>query len=284
MRIYDCFTFYNEFDLLEIRLNELYNHVDYFVLVESNQTFTNIPKPFLFDENKQRYSKFLDKIIHIKVNDMPNSSNAWDNETHQRNCIMRGLTDAEDDDIVIVSDCDEVLRATAVASMRTSDDVIFGLRMPLFNFKLNYMRVNPGQYDTWAMATRRSVLNDVTPNSLRNMRFDMNQRGYHTSTGGCKMIEHAGWHFGYLGNNEYLKDKARSFSHQEVNTPEFIEQIDVAASIASRKEWDQRSANSYKIVELVDTYFPECIVNEKTKYQDFILDEHEASVYTLLPT
>ena len=110
MKLYDCFTFYNELDLLELRLAELYDTVDHFVIVESNQTFTNRPKPFLFEENRERYARWLDKIIHIKVEDMPGSDNPWDNETHQRNSIMRGLADADANDIVFISDVDEVLR------------------------------------------------------------------------------------------------------------------------------------------------------------------------------
>ena len=74
MGIYDCFIFFNELDLLEIRLSELYNYVDYFVIVEANKTFKGKSKPFYFEENKQKYKKYLDKIIHVKVYDMPKSS------------------------------------------------------------------------------------------------------------------------------------------------------------------------------------------------------------------
>ena len=71
-KIYDCFNFFNELDILEIRLNVLYEHVDYFVIVESSITHSGEEKPFYFEENKERYSKFLDKIIHYKVYDTPN--------------------------------------------------------------------------------------------------------------------------------------------------------------------------------------------------------------------
>ena len=157
MKIFDCFTFYNELDLLEIRLEELYNTVDYFVIVEANQTFTNRPKPYNFEQAHVRYSKYMDKIIYVKVDDMPGSANPWDNETHQRNAIARGLVYAERDDIVIVSDADEIPRPSAIAQLRNSDQMIFAFRMALFNFKFNYMRTTPGEYDCWAMATRCST-------------------------------------------------------------------------------------------------------------------------------
>lgn len=71
MKIYDSFLFYNELDILEIRLNELKNVVDYFILIESSVTHQGQSKPFIFDENKERFGEFLDRIIHIKVTDTP---------------------------------------------------------------------------------------------------------------------------------------------------------------------------------------------------------------------
>ena len=106
-KIYDCFTFYNELDLLELRLTELYDFVDHFVLVEADTTYTSRPKPFYYEENKSRYSQWADKIIHIKVTDMPHDPDAWVNDRWQRDQIMRGIVEADDDDIIIVEDADE---------------------------------------------------------------------------------------------------------------------------------------------------------------------------------
>ena len=281
-KIYDCFTFYNELDLLELRLAELYNTVDHFVIVESNQTFTNRAKPFLFNENKERYAKWLDKIIHIKVDDMPGSDNPWDNEIHQRNSIMRGLADADANDIVFISDVDEVLRSQAVEYIKTTDQTLFALRMPIFNFKFNYIKVNPDRYNIWAMAARRSVFNDITPNSLRDMRFSFFGCDYQFSNSGCEVVEHGGWHFGYLGDREYLIDKAKSFSHQEANTPEFIAQIDPEASIAKRASWLQDGGDVYEIIEL-DTYFPRYLLDNQNKYQQYILTDPVTTAHALLP-
>ena len=90
--IYDCFTFFNELELLELRLNELAGVVDKFVLVEATQTHTNKPKPLHYHENRARFSAFHDKIIHVIVDDMPQSSDPWIPENFQRKCIARGLT------------------------------------------------------------------------------------------------------------------------------------------------------------------------------------------------
>ena len=189
MKIYDCFTFYNELDLLDVRLAELYNHVDYFVIVEANTTFTNRSKPFYFNENKERYSKYFDKIIHVKVEDMPNNVDPWANEEFQRNQIMRGLTDATETDIIMVSDVDEIPRASAVDYVRTSDQVIFAFRVPIYNFKFNYMKLNPDRYNIWIMATRHNALLQLSPNILRTLRFGFFDTGYKFVNDGCEVIE-----------------------------------------------------------------------------------------------
>jgi Glycosyltransferase family 17 len=274
-KIYDCFTFYNETDLLELRLTELYEHVDKFVIVEANQTFTNAPKPWNFDA--ERFERFMDKIIYVQVTDMPNSTNPWDNEKHQRNAINRGLAQAELDDVVIVSDVDEIIRPEAVTQLRDSNQIIWALRMPLFNFKFNYMRSTPGQYDVWAMAARYSVLTQLYPDTLRSMRFQFMSAPFAFVNQGCELVEHAGWHFAYMTD---VKTKIQNFSHQEANRPELIAQIDVDASIAERTEWDRSSANRYKIVEMSE-YFPKTLSDPK--YQTLILDNSEANVFDIVP-
>jgi len=281
-KIYDCFTFYNEFDLLELRLHELYTRVDHFVIVESNQTFTGNKKPWNFERNIDRYRQFMDKITYIQVEDMPNTGNPWDNEIHQRNSILRGIKSANPSDIIIISDVDEIIRPEAVDQLRNSTQTIFAFRMPIYNFKFNYMKLAPDRYNIWAMATRKSSFDDITPNSLRDLRFSFFATPYQFCNEGCEVIEHGGWHFGYLGNNELLHDKAQNFSHQEVNRPEFLNQIDIEASIKKRTCWDQSSQDRYVIVKL-DNYFPKTLTDNLERYQDFILEDIEQISFDLLP-
>jgi hypothetical protein len=282
MKIFDCFTLYNELDLLELRLAELYDHVDYFVIVESDHTFTNRHKPFNFLDNAERFSAWSNKIRYVKLEDSPKSSNPWNNEHFQRNAIQRGIADADPDDIIVVTDVDEIPRPAALDHMRTSDQTIFALRMPIYNFKFNYMKVNPDRYNVWGMAARRPAFDDLLPNTLRDLRFSFFDSPYQYKNAGCELVEHAGWHFTYMGNNEQLKDKAQSFSHQEVNNPEFLNQIDVDASIAQRTSWDRDSSDVYEIVEL-DSYFPVYLQQNRDKYKTWILDKPVARVLDLLP-
>jgi len=88
--IYDCFTFFNEHSVLDIRLNTLYDHVDKFILVEATRSHQNLPKPLYFDENKSMYSKFLDKIIHVVIDTYPEHT-YFSFEEHQRDQIYAKL-------------------------------------------------------------------------------------------------------------------------------------------------------------------------------------------------
>jgi beta-1,4-mannosyl-glycoprotein beta-1,4-N-acetylglucosaminyltransferase len=115
-KIIDAFCFFNELDLLEIRLNVMNPYVDYFILVEASKTQSLISKPFYFEQNKDRYKEFLPKIIHVKVEDAVEGnfqeySSNWSMENFQRNCLLRGLNqipEIRQDDIVLISDCDEI--------------------------------------------------------------------------------------------------------------------------------------------------------------------------------
>ena len=283
MKIYDCFTFYNELDLLELRLTELYNHVDYFVIVEANTTFTSLPKPFYFEENKERYSKWMDKIIHIMVEDMPCSDDAWVNDRFQRDQIYRGIVDADSDDLIMVSDLDEIIRPSAIEHMRNSDNSLFALRMPLFNFKFNYMRISPGVYDVWGMTGKRFLFDDIKPDGFRALRFSFFDSPYQYKNDGCEVIEHGGWQFSNLGDNEFMKNKLKSFAHTEVNYPEYLEQIDIDASISEGlgvgRKFEQQQ---WKVVD-INEYFPKTVLNNLEKYKNYILDNNNVNALDFLP-
>ena len=103
--IYDCFSYWDEDILLDLRLNILDKFVDYFVIVEGNKTWQNNPKKF-FDIKK--FQKFKDKIIYIPVTDLPDGIDPYLRENYQRNSIIKGLNHAKSDDTIIISDLDEI--------------------------------------------------------------------------------------------------------------------------------------------------------------------------------
>ena len=115
-KIYDCFIFSNELDLLEIRLRILNPYVDYFVIVEADKTHRGKRKPLYFQKNKKRFKKWGDKIIHIVVKDMPKvgmsygknwkinsilKGGPWKLESYQKKQIIRGLKNCNKEDIIM---------------------------------------------------------------------------------------------------------------------------------------------------------------------------------------
>ncbi len=206
--IYDCFIFFNELDLLEIRLNELYHSVDRFVIVESVETFTGMQKPLYFKENQARYSRFLDKVIYIPLMERQNVPSAWDREAFQRNQILRGLKGCHKDDIIMVSDVDEIPKDVAWIKQEV-------LKCPfaivcdqnLYRFFLNQFDYNifpwPGTF-----ALKFGKIKKRTLNQLRLQRHHFPH------------LPNAGWHFSSQGGMQNWIKKIESFSHTERDVAE----------------------------------------------------------------
>ena len=247
-------------------MKELYDLVDHIVILESDHTFTNRPKPYFFESHKQRYRAWSDKIVHIKHQSLCHN-NPWQNEYDQRNALTQGLDHCKDDDIIIFNDVDEIPRPKVINYIKQHDkSVIYGLRMPLFNFKFNYMRVDPGPHDIWTTAARADWVKFFGGQMLRNQRHCLGDLPYEYrwnkkdhvqwNAKNAHVIDHGGWHFGYLGDNQWLRDKAQNTSHQEDITPEFLQAIDVDKSIRGKKCWNLQYPYVYEIVDL-NNYFPE---------------------------
>lgn len=268
MKIYDCFPFYNELDLLDLRLAELYDHVDHFVLVEATTTFQSKPKELFFNNNKERYAKYMDKIIHVIVDDAPGDPDAWVNDIYQRNAIVRGLANADPDDICIIGDADEILRPEVIDHIRFNPKDIMGFRTPYFNFKLNYMLVNDKEsYCVWVVACKRKLLEK--PDAFRGTRWDLNTLPWRYEDETIRMYEHAGWHFTYLGDTEFVKNKIKSFAHTELNNSQVLDNIDVDSMIAKGVGFNPQDPRPFVQVE-INSYFPKTVINNP-KYQDRIL-------------
>ena len=105
--VYDCFQFFNELDILKLRLHVMAPVVDRFVISEATETFSGQPKPLYYEENKEMFSEFADKIIHVVVDDTP-PGYTHDRDTFQKNAVGRGLAGCTDEDIILFSDLDEI--------------------------------------------------------------------------------------------------------------------------------------------------------------------------------
>jgi len=280
MKIYDCFTFYNEFDLLDLRIAEMYDHVDYMVLVEGNTTFQNQSKDFNFAKRSKDY-EHLTKLIYIGIEDMPMSPDPWENERYQRDSIMLGIEDADADDLIIISDIDEILRPEIIAELRNNQADIYGFRMPLFNFKFNYMLSTQDKYSVWSGALKKKLLN--SPEEFRRQRHALNNLGWQYHDGTIKIVEHAGWHFTYLGNSNFAKNKIQSFAHADDNKPEILNQINIEESIQLGRGIKLDNPDYLFTPVALDNYLPNTVIKNQIKYKDYLLTEATQSARNLLP-
>jgi beta-1,4-mannosyl-glycoprotein beta-1,4-N-acetylglucosaminyltransferase len=201
--IIDCFPFFNELDLLEIRLNELSNVVDHFVLVEANKTQSLKDKPFYFDENKERFKPFLDKIIHIKLSECPsNDRNLWTMENFQRNSVMLGLKqlNISSSDKIMISDMDEIPRAEAILNSINNPDFknlpAYTLDIDFYVYFMNLKAVNKIWNGTAIF--NPGLLNEY---SIQNIKDGKSIYPKYAN---------GGWHFSWLGGYKSIRQKALS--------------------------------------------------------------------------
>src|SRR3954464_8678539 len=113
--VYDCFTFFNELDVLEIRLHVLADVVDRFVLVEARQTHQRRAKPLYYAENRDRFASFADGMEHVVVEEFPEeAAGTWGLDGWQRNAIRRGIAEVEIGDTILISDAEAIPRRVCV--------------------------------------------------------------------------------------------------------------------------------------------------------------------------
>ncbi len=246
--VYDCFIFFNELDLLEIRFNELNGVVDKFVLVEADRTFQNLPKPFIFDENKQRFSKFLDKIIHVKLTKYPfffpiiNPFSPWKLEFYQRDSVIKGLVNCKPDDIILISDVDEIPNPTVLQSMIDGGiDKIYGLKMDMFMYFLDNKLIFDGGSNMTKAESTQGIWHSTAvlpyrllkkrPHRIRKIIMRTRRRGEV-----YEIIPNAGWHFTYVGGVKKIIQKLEAFSHTEYNLPQYKNEESISEIIANGKD------------------------------------------------
>ena len=211
--IIDCFPFFNELDLLEIRLNELADVVDMFVLTEATLTHQGNPKPLYFDDNKSRFSDF--NIAHMIIDGYSgvDVSNPWAIEQYQRQSgigfIKQGIKpDAKD--VILLSDTDEIWRAEKVKQLAETEGWTYAAAwMPMFYYYMDCVWTTC----VWDM-----------PRWIKGDGLDCSLRGTDQRVGpirGCESdveFKGTGWHFSYLGD---VQGKLAAFAHAEYNKPPY---------------------------------------------------------------
>ena len=230
MKIYDCFMFYDEDVILDLRLNILNEYIDYFVIVESKFFHNGKERKLRFDIEK--YTKFRDKIIYIIQDNQPSGiqeilksddegtisakeiNNALLRENSQRNLISQGLKMAADNDLILISDVDEIPNLEKVKLKETKNEILMFVQ-DIFYYKLNRYLPNFQWFGTKGCLKK----NLKSPQWLRNiknkkysfLRIDtfFSDKKYINK----KFINHGGWHFSNLKNAEDLELKLKSYLH-----------------------------------------------------------------------
>lgn len=275
--VYDCFIFFNELDLLEIRLNELDDVVDKFVLVEANKTFQYKPKPFIFDENKERFSKFLHKIIHIKLTEYPlfipviNPFSPWKIEYFQRNSILKGLVNCKPDDIILISDVDEIPRAEVLREkIAQGVSKIYGLKMDMFMYFFDNRLIFDGGSNMDKEESKNGIWHCTVLlpyKLLKKKPFKIRKIIMRTKRKGevYEILPNAGWHFTYIGGVEKIVEKIEAFSHTEYNLEEFKDEKNIIKLIKNGKDLFGRDLE----FEIVGTHyrFPEFLNTEEVRHR-----------------
>lgn len=196
-KIYDSIIFYNELDMLELRLNILNDVVDRFVLVESGETHSGKPKPAYYADNRARFARWADKIEYVYLPSLTAlaGENSWHREKMHRASIALGLKTARDDDWVIVSDVDEIPHPDRVRDLQHvgGDGVKFELDFYYYNLNC---RVKQG----WAIGAAR-------------WGRERNTNRIRTQEGITSTVLHGGWHFSYFGGAAQVVSKVDAFMH-----------------------------------------------------------------------
>lgn len=256
MKVYDCFTFFNELDVLEIRLQEMWDVTDYFVIAESNMSHSGKPKDYILLDNWERFKPYADKIRRIDVNDMPETTDSWVRERYQRWSLGKGLSDMAAEDLVIVSDLDEIPRAEAVAMIKEDENnyAKYVLTIPMFQYKINYMKIFEINKQPNIMLTRGHAFT----NAQQEREFTFPWTQDHPDT---VYIDHGGWHFTYFGDDKNAITKIQNFAHTETDRTDLIEKHNIEWMVANK--YGHHGINHQERFEIVQVndYFPKAITS-----------------------
>lgn len=277
-KIFDCFLFFNEFELLKVRLEYLYEYVDYFVITESNLTQAGWQKPLYYNENKHLFKKWEDKIIHNVVDFVPDDfskrtsdsninkildicsrythypHDVWryENETFQRECILLPLINrCNENDVVLISDLDEFPKRELINTL-TFDNNHINFHNSMRQYYINVEKINEDWIGTFACKWKYLSVLDKGLNGLRMAKRTQGQT-----------LQNAGWHFTFLGGPEKVKEKIRAYGHQEFNNEYILSNVE--QRIASNQDIFFRS-DAFYVDTSLDTIDNDLLESFKSYY------------------
>jgi beta-1,4-mannosyl-glycoprotein beta-1,4-N-acetylglucosaminyltransferase len=244
MTVFDCFPFFREFELLRMRLRELEDVVDCFVLVEGSKTHTGHPKPYYFMENQASFGSH--RIVARQV-DLPGSPSgrepwfSWGREIAQRSALNGILAElASDGDLVVSGDADEIPRASAVEACMPRADIV-AIEMRTYHYNLHCV------LDTPTLDPKIARYRDVKKHGVANLRY------LHQATS-LDVIQNGGWHLSFMGGPERIMEKMGAYAHYDERDPRmalYMSRENVEASVKAGKSLFLRDDMTYTRTEEV---------------------------------
>lgn len=232
--VYDCIPFFNELDILKLRLNILNPVVDKFIIEEATVTFSGEPKELCFEKNKALFKEFLPKIEYIVVDDSPMDVTTHLRDKFQKNALARGLSEASEEDVIILSDVDEIPNPDALRKIITEfdKDKIYHFAQRMFYCFLNMEEVSgsllsiTGEFPKverkmW-LGTKVFGKKSIPANGIIELREAP------TTAPNAVRVADGGWHFGYMGSRQEsdvskrIGTKVVAAAHQEYNNQDIL--------------------------------------------------------------
>jgi len=290
MKIFDCFMYFDEDLILDVRLNILDKHVDYFVIVESKFNHKGEKRSLKFDLKK--YKKFENKIKYLVIEEIPYNlekitdrdfgtirehkfiNNAVKRENFQRNFIKNGLNDAKEDDFILISDLDEIPSLENINFSSVKEKII------IFKQLMTYYKFNLVLPNFWWHGTKGCLKKNLkSPQWLRNVKskkyslFRLDILFSEMRYNSIKFVENGGWHFTNIKSAEEIELKFKSYLHHREFELSNIKLNDIREIIKNKHaiydlNVDQRNnkiGNGKKLINLDDKKLPSYIIDNKQK-------------------
>ena len=271
MKIFDCSTFFNSNHLFEIRFHTLKNVVDYFVVCEADTTHTGQRKGYNFDINK--WIKFKDKIIYIKVSNIKkielSQKNKFDLIKKQIEYIFDGITIAKPDDLIILSDEDEIPNPDSIKKFDPSKFKFGIFKQNLYYYKLNIQNFSEAK-NGWPgsrISLKKNIKSffDFKILKVQN-KFEPFWKFYKEKS--IQLINDGGWHFTYLYKVTDISKKIKNSGHIEFNKKHFFAINKIRSRIKNLIDPFDRPC-VLKTIKL-DKSFPQFILKNKKKFAKWI--------------
>lgn len=277
--VIDCIPFFNELDILKLRLHILDPLVDRFVIEEATHTFSGLPKDLCFEKNREMFEEFLPKITYLVVDNSPEEISTHERDKFQKNALAKALTDASDEDVLILSDVDEIPNPAVLQELvkRFDPDKIYHLAQRNFYCYLNMEEVSgnllsitgefPGVERRMWLGTKVFAKKNIPESGIIDLReiSPEDPRSVRVADGG--------WHFGYMGSchetdvSRRVGTKVVAAAHQEYNTEDVLAEVKDRLILGE----DIFGRNAVFQWAVVDESYPQYLLEHKSEYDYLIM-------------